>query len=854
MSWLARRVVLRALVREWQRVALSLFAVALGVAVFLAIRLANRAAVTSFEGFTRGVSQGSDFTLRAESGPLKEADLPRLLPALEEVWLLPMLEGSWNRGGTLEGFQLVGVDLVAAPLLAEPESEPKARSSSRATEEFYALLQEPDAVLVSRALADAEGLRPGQRLEGFTDGRPVGLCVGAVLPDPPGRPALQRNLLVMDLPAAQRLMGREGELDRVEAGLLPGVDPAAGEATLRRLLPDGWTLEPPEQRASSGRTMTAAFRFNLTILSLIGLAVGAYLLFQAFDAAVTRRQESWATLRALGLGPGALQRLVLLEAALVGGSGSLLGLGLGWLLAQGAVRGVSQTMNALYGASAARSAAFAPGEASVAFLLGLGLSLAAGWLPARRAAATPPVQLLARGAGARPAPWRPLAALGAVLLAAGVALAFLPALPPGRAWHAYSGAVLVLAGGSLAAMGLLPLLGLPGRSATGWRWRLGLRPLLRPTGRHGFAAAALAVAVGMAVGMGVMVQSFEGTVRTWIGASLRADVYLSPQGAQGAASRHRLPPELAAALAADPAVDAVDAFHLRPLRLQSQDSYLGAGDLAVHAQRGHMTLLAGGAGPDVLMRIHRDGLEAPGAVASETFSRRFGLGLGSRVALPTPSGPRTVTVRGIYADYGNERGSLILDLPVYRAWFDDARPASLAIYLRPGTDADAWGRALAASHPGLQVRANAALRQQVTTIFRQTFAITYALEFIGLAVAAGGLAQALVGLALSRRSEIWTLRALGVDARGLTGLLLLEGLGVGLAGTLGGLGIGLVLSRILVDVLNPQVFGWTLTFSLPWSFLGVLLVVCLGAVVLAVLPMARWSARLGADRAAEEGA
>ncbi len=102
--------------------------------------------------------------------------------------------------------------------------------------------------------------------------------------------------------------------------------------------------------------MTAAFRFNLTILSLIALVVGAYLLFQAFDASVNRRRETWATLRALGQPPAAITRLVLGEAALLGPLGSLLGLGLGWLLAQGSVRAVSQTVNALYGASSARSA------------------------------------------------------------------------------------------------------------------------------------------------------------------------------------------------------------------------------------------------------------------------------------------------------------------------------------------------------------------------------------------------------------------------------------------------------------------------------------------------------------------
>jgi putative ABC transport system permease protein len=262
-------------------------------------------------------------------------------------------------------------------------------------------------------------------------------------------------------------------------------------------------------------------------------------------------------------------------------------------------------------------------------------------------------------------------------------------------------------------------------------------------------------------------------------------------------------------------------------------------------------MVRGGASADVLARIHRDGLADPGAVASETFSRRFGVRVGD--VLELAPGHRA-TLRGIYGDYGNERGSLILDRPVFLAWTGDARAASLALYLRPGAGADETAARLARAHPGLQWRSNQAQRAQVERIFHQTFAITYALEVIGLAVALAGLVQSLAGLALARRGDIWTLRALGGGDLAITLVLLGEGCGVALAGCLGGLGLGLLLSRILVLVLNPQAFGWTLAYHLPWAFLGGLGGLCLLCAALAQLPVARWAARLPADRQAEEGA
>ncbi|WLT31546.1 ABC transporter permease [Geothrix sp. PMB-07] len=854
MNWLVRRLVLRALLREWGRALLTLAAVALGVAVFLSIRLANRAAVASFEQFTQGVGQGSDLVMRADAGPLRESLLPGLRPLTEWGWMRPVIEGSFARTGTLEAFQLMGLDLVGiGSARDEAASSDQAQVSTDGTAAFYTVIQDPHAVLITAALA-AEGLRPGDVLEGYVQDRPVRLRAAGVLPERPNQPRLQRNLLVMDLPAAQKALGREGELDRLEWGLRPGARLEDLEAAARRLLPPGLALEPPEQRAESGRTMTAAFRFNLTILSLIALAVGAYLLFQAFDASVNRRRETWATLRALGQSPSGVLGLVLGEAALLGLLGSLLGLGLGWLLAQVSVRAVSQTVNALYGASAARSAALHGGESALAIAAGLLACLLAAWIPARRAAGTPPVQLLARDGGPAPLRWGLLGLSGGLALLLGLAFAYGVHPSPGVAWHAYLGSAFALLGGSLLAVALMPLLGQPGHGTRRWRLRLALRPLRRPTGRHGFAAAALAVAVGMATGMGVMVESFERTVLVWIGSSLRADLYVAPLGAAGAGTQHRLSGETAEAVAADPAVAAADRFQMLPISFRGRPTFLGAGDMGIQAARGGLILAAGGPFPGPLLAMRNGGLRDPGALVSETFARHFGVKVGEVLDLPVPGGTRSVTVRGVLADYGNERGSLILDRPVFLAWFGDARVASLALYLRPGETAELVAARLRRDHPALQVRSNGALRAQVTTIFRQTFALTYALEAIGLLVAVLGLGQGLTGLALARRGEIWSLRALGATRADLTLILMLEGLGVALAGLLAGLGLGLILARILVDVLNPQVFGWTLSFSIPWPFLGLISTATVAAALLVLAPTARWGSRLGADREVEEGA
>lgn len=850
----ARKLVTRALRWEWGRTLLAVLSVALGVAVFLAVRLANRAAVASFEAYAQGAGQATTWSLRMETGAIAETQLAPLEPLRHLASLQPVIEGAFTDKDQ-EPYQLLGLDLVdlGPAYLGQRSPAKDDEAFERALEAFLAPLQRPDVVLVTERMAREANLKPGSLLEGSVDDRLVQLHVGGIIPERPDVPQPPRNVLIMDLPALQALLHRPGQLDRVELIARPGVSPQDLAESARALLPQGLLLEPPEQRAAAGSGLSEAYRFNLLLMSVVSLAVGAFLLFQAFDAAVYRRRETWATLRALGAPSGLVQRMVLKEALVVGSLGSLVGVGLGWGMAQLAVRMVSQALRLHYGLSQATSAELLPEEALVAFGSGLAACLVAAWVPAIRAARTPPIPLLKRGAESHPIPWKPLALLGLGLLLIGFTLPSVLHLPPGVAWHAYLGSGLVLLGGSLATTALLPLLGLPGRKATSWIWRLRLRPLQRPTGRHAFSAAALSVAVGMAVGVGIMVRSFEHTLDTWIRASQRADLYVTPLGASGA-STHRLSREAQEALAQDPAVTAADPFEQVSLVLGDRATFLGSHDFEVLAPRGAFLMSRGGLPQEVLNAIHAAGLASPGAIVSESFARRFQIDVGSHLEIPTPQGLQLLRIHGIFQDYGNEHGAILIDRPVFRTWFHEDRATGVALFLKEGESRTATAKRLSRAFPGLKVQTQAENRERAHTLFQQTFGITYALELIALAVALVGLVQAVLSLALARRGELWTLRALGAREQEITRILMGEGLGMALAGLAGGIVLGGVMARILVHELQPQKFGWSLRFTVPWSAIFALAVVSLLAAGLAILPATRWGARLRVDREAEEGA
>jgi putative ABC transport system permease protein len=235
-------------------------------------------------------------------------------------------------------------------------------------------------------------------------------------------------------------------------------------------------------------------------------------------------------------------------------------------------------------------------------------------------------------------------------------------------------------------------------------------------------------------------------------------------------------------------------------------------------------------------------------LVSEAFSERFRLRRGDRLTLPTPAGGQPVTIAGVFSDYGNERGSLIVDRAHFARWFGNELATSLILVLRPGADIDSVRAELRAAHPGLAVFTQSYLRGEALRIFRQTFAITYALELIGVTVAVAGLGFTMVSLLWERRGELTTLRALGLTRRELAAAAALEGLFTAVSGVAVGLLASVGLGWVLIYRVNKQTFGWTLETDRPWGQLAGLAILVLAAAAATAWGAGRWGAQLPAEQ------
>lgn len=814
--------------QEWIQTLLLLLILGLGVGTFLSIRIANRAAVEGFQLFTESLRGESDWIIETAGAGIPVAQLPLIREALgpRPAGLFPVIEQSLNRlpedGGTSAPgppVRFLGLDLVQIREVA-------ASGSGEEREEFWSILDDPGHLLVSRAVAERWKVDEGDSIELVHQGRKEPFTIRGILPEFRDGTPLPRNLAVADLHA---LLERSPDqrVDRVEVVIPEGpmrmeyVD-AAGNR-LKEAFGDRWTIHSPGQRELAGASMTAAFRLNLTVLSLIALLVGTYLIAQTLDATVSRRRGEIATLRSLGIAPGEIRRLWLSEALLYGIAAGAAGLVFGLAMATVTVDAVTTTVRALYRDTVQSAAGLNTADVVIAFGLGMGGSLLAAWLPARDAASTPPAQFLRLGKRIPAFPIFQHPWIGAAAIVLGAGLLLLPPWQPEPGVRipvaGFTTAFLWLTGGTLVSAGLLKGVGaLLHRLARNHApARLAGSRLGQPTSRHQLALSGFFVAIGMAAAMAFLISSFEKTVTGWLEHRLRADLFVSSIGFQGSDADQRMAADILDRIEQKTGIAAMDRFRSVGISIGGVPSALGGVRFGLLGSRQELLWID----PPDLPPDSTGPADATG-YANENLIRRTGLGKGDTVGISTPAGAKTIRIAGIHADYARDNGLLLVDLEHLEDWYGIRHYDTASLFLETEEEPSSVKERLRAEFPGLAIRENGELMEAALFIFHQTFAVTRALQFIGLVVALSGLVLSLLSLLRESGRELSLQKTLGMNRHEIAATTALEGMGIALTGLLSGLVLSVALGWVLIFVINRQSFGWTLQAAWPWADIALL--------------------------------
>jgi putative ABC transport system permease protein len=832
-AWLPPPGLLRLSLREWRhhpwRHGMALLAVALGVALAWSVHLINTSALAEFAGAVRAANGEPDLSLRAAREGVDDAWFERVAAADGVALATPLLEADTTArgpGGTPLTLQVIGLDpltiAAVAPALLPRPAEGEGR---------FALL-DPGAAYPNPRARELLGLRDGDRLEVRSGPawKPLRVAGQVAAAGPP--------LVVMDIAGAQALLGLEGRLTRIDLRLQPGQDAAA----LAAALPLPPALQPVPADAAEQRlsNLSRAYRVNLTVLALVALFVGAFLVYSVVALSLAQRTPAFALLGVLGLTARERRALVLAECGLLGAAGSALGLLLGTGLAAAALRWLAGDLGGGYFPGIAPALHWDGPAALGFFVLGIASALVGGWLPARRAEALAPAQAL-KGLGDAHAPAAP-AWPGLGLVALGAALGFAPPIG-GLPVAAYLAVAALLFGGvalvPAAVDRLLAVLPAPTRA-------LPLLALRRARFQRHTASAAVAgvvASLALSVALTVMVTSFRSGVAQWLDQVLPADLYARSAGSTAAGDQAWLAEDFVARAAALPGVARV-----RPSRVRALQLAPGRPALALVAR----PLAEPAAGLPLLAAALPARAGETGVFVSEPAAALYGWAPGNEVALPFGRGPgaqTTVRVRGVYRDYARQFGAVVIDLDTYRALTGDRRLNDLALWLVPGADAadvQRGLRALAGDDGLLEMASTPELRAISLAIFDRSFAVTSYLQAVAIAIGLVGVAASLSAQVLARRKEFGLLAHLGLTRRQVIAVVAGEAAAWLAAGVAIGLALGIAVSVVLVHVVNPQSFHWTMSLVLPWPELAALG----GAVLLAGVATAAASARGAASRSA----
>jgi putative ABC transport system permease protein len=814
---------------------LLILGVALGVAMMVSIDLANGSAQRAFELSTDAITGHATHRIVAVSPTGIDENLYTRLRREVHVTSAPIVEGyvSAKELGS-QPLRLVGVDLFAEPPFRNYFEDNQSQAVTGGT----AFLTQPNTVILSQDLAKQYRIGAGDSITLDLAGKDIRAQVVGLL-----KPAnnITRNalssILFADIASAQDILGMVNHLSHIDLILHNPTEQAAIEA----ILPEGANLETAEAQKNAIQQMTAAFKLNLTALSLLALVVGMFLIYNTVTFSVIQRRPLFGILRCLGVTPGQIFILILSEATVFSLIGSTLGLGLGILLGRGIVGLITQSINDFYFVVNVQSVSINPWSLGKGLAVGIAASIFASVIPAIEAMRTSPQTTLQRSSlesqVRRLLPWLVLAWVVFTLLGVG-----LLRIGTGGLILAFAGLFAILLAAALltppVTVFLMETLTSVGNAIFGIVGRLAIRDIVRSLSRTSVAIAALMVAVSVIVGVSIMVGSFRVTVVQWLDQTLQADIYITPPATTANRVLGKLSPDVVKEIKTQSDWEDFVTYNETETTVKEFDRRVklisADGDVS-HGKRPYSWMRDKGINP-------WEGLETgKGVIVSEALLLKENLSIPpATITIETPVGWHSFPVLAVFYDYSNDQGTILLDNDIYINLWGDDNIASIGLFLKPGENVEDVVTAIKYHFQGKQnllVQSNQTLRQSSLEIFDRTFAITDALRLLAVVVAFIGVLSALMSLQLERTRETGILRANGMTPQQLWFMTFIE---TGLMGATSGIlamPLGYVLAWILIYVINVRSFGWTLQMQLqPGYFLQAFGVAVVAALLAGVYP------------------
>lgn len=817
---------------------LSALGVALGTAVLLAGLATNAGIEAAVAAAVDDQVGRADLRVAAFGEVGLSADTLKLIaetpgvsivaPALERRTYLVEDPGAGG-GAVLPGpVTVLGIDPVWEPILHDfplVEGSPLVEADER-------------NALVSERLADEDGFRIGATIAIQGTGDRVDLrIIGILAGDGPLSGALGRTVVV-PLAAAQAAFGDVG-MSRVDLGLDGGVDPSEVTNSLEdRLVLQPYVIATPQEIGAALRGSTASFQATTALIAAVTLFAGAFLVFNTLSMTVIEQVRTVGLLRAAGATRGQVTRFMLTQAMTLGVIGSMIGVAIGAMLAIGMVAWVRTV-----GAVTLDQPAIPPDALVVAFLVGVGVTLAAALEPARRAGRIQPVEALKARLDLPATRRARLRWLAAVLV--GVSFVGLLVAPPAAGVAQPLAVYAVLLAATMVIPALLPaaarVAGVPFALVLRLEERLARASMVRDRTRTAMTLSALTIGLAMMVALVGVGQHARIAAAGWITDVIPGELVLT--SIRPVRADEGIAAEIMAAVPGVARLSPLATFEIAIAGIRVDAAAVVGADLAAD---GRLRFVAGDRGQAF------SAIDAGGAaIVPASLAARFGLGVGEALTLPSATG-QAIGVRVVGVVERSIPGSV--GEAILLGWLDatalgvsGADSFAVRFAADAGPDARVALRKVALTY-ALDYVTIDRVKGAVDDALGRVFGLFDALALVAVLIAALGIVNTLTMNVIERVREIGVLRAVGMTRRQVWRSVVLEAGVLGLAGALLGLGLGVAIGALMVVFAGG---GFDIAAAVSWPVVGLTVVLGVSLSMLAAAYPARLAAGLPIVRAVQ---
>jgi putative ABC transport system permease protein len=749
--------------------------------------------------------------------------IPGVLHAEGSVAGYAQFVGKDGKPVTTGGAPTLGVSLSTAPQL-----------QAAATLREGARPSGPGQVAIDAHTAKKQDFHVGDRIRILFQGPPQDFTVTGILGFGQVDSLAGATLAGFDLATAQQVLNREGRFDEIDVVAAQGVTPEALRDRISSTLDPSYQAltgaELAKDTAKAVGQFVGFINYALLAFAFVALFVGSFIIVNTYSIILAQRSRELALLRCIGASQRQVLGSVLSEALVVGALASVVGLGVGVVVAIG----LKAAFAAVGVDLPSTSLVIEPRTIVVALIVGILVTLLASLLPAIKATRVAPVAALRQEAAAVPRiSWR-RTTLGVLVTLAGVGLLLLGlfATQGNRLLNVATGAVVVFVGigvlSPLVAGPLARLLGLPFARWAGQPGALARDNAMRSPRRTASTAAALMIGLALVSFVTIFAASVNVSVTKVLDQAVAADYILTPPSNSG----FGFSPEVVTRLAGQPEIESATGIRVGEFKLDGTAQQLFGVEASSYDRTVHTDTVAG----------RLADLSSGGVAIRQDVAQQHGWTVGQTIPMEFPvGGTQSEPIQAIYKD-NQLNGPYLLALADYARHYADQLDVIALVRAKPGVSPDtslAAVNRVVADFPSVQVKDQAQYKQDQANQINQVLVLFYLLLALAVVIAFIGIINTLALSVLERIRELGLLRALGMTRGQLRAMIRWEAIIIAVLGALLGLVVGVFFGWITVRALHNQ--GIT-DFSLPLpTLLAFVVFAALAAVLAAVFPGRRAS-------------